>query len=71
VCAHGLRVVPDAAWNDVGELDFFLLPGGNTQPLRDDETFVQRMRDLAASGTLLTSVCTGALVYIQYDPQPV
>jgi len=29
------------------------------------------MRDLAASGTLLTSVCTGALVYIQYDPQPV
>jgi hypothetical protein len=28
------------------------------------------MRDLAASGTLLTSGCTGALVYIQYDPQP-
>jgi putative intracellular protease/amidase len=50
--------------DDVGEIDLLLLPGGNTQPLRDDETFVQRMRDLAASGTLLTSACTGALVYI-------
>jgi len=63
VCAHGLRVLPDVAWSDVGKLDLFLLPGGNSEPLRDDANFVQRMRDLAAAGTLMTSVCTGALVY--------
>ena len=27
-CAHGLRVVPDVAWSEVGDLDLFLLPGG-------------------------------------------
>jgi transcriptional regulator GlxA family with amidase domain len=62
-CSHGLRVLPDATWNEVDGLDLFLLPGGNSQPLREDEAFVQRMRDLAESGTLMTSVCTGALVF--------
>jgi len=64
-CAHGLRVLPDRAWADLGKVDLFLLPGGNSQPLREDAAFVQRMRDLAAAGTLMTSVCTGALVYGQ------
>jgi transcriptional regulator GlxA family with amidase domain len=62
-CSHGLRVIPDVAWSDVGALDLFLLPGGNTQPLQDDNAFLQRMRALAGAGTLMTSVCTGALVY--------
>jgi transcriptional regulator GlxA family with amidase domain len=62
-CAHGLRVLADTSWNDVGRIDLLVLPGGGTQPLREDEGFLQRMRDLAARGTLMTSVCTGALVY--------
>jgi transcriptional regulator GlxA family with amidase domain len=62
-CSHGLRVLPDVAWNELGPLDLFLLPGGRTQPLQDDEGFLQRMRDLAGAGTLMTSVCTGAVVY--------
>ena len=62
-CAHGLQVVPDVAWSDVGGLDLFVLPGGNSRPLREDRMFVQRMRDLAGAGTLMTSVCTGALVF--------
>jgi transcriptional regulator GlxA family with amidase domain len=62
-CSHGLRVIPDVSWEEVGELDLFLLPGGDSRPLVADEAFLQRMRDLAASGTLMTSVCTGALVY--------
>jgi putative intracellular protease/amidase len=31
-CAHGLRVLPDHAWADLGKVDLFLLPGGNSQP---------------------------------------
>lgn len=62
-CAHGLRVIPDASWGNDERFDLFLLPGGNTGPLQSDEGFLQRMRELAAAGTLMTSVCTGALVY--------
>jgi transcriptional regulator GlxA family with amidase domain len=62
-CAHGLRVLPDATWHDAGRFDLFVLPGGNTVPLQSDDAFLARMRELAAGGTLMTSVCTGALVY--------
>jgi transcriptional regulator GlxA family with amidase domain len=62
-CSHGLRVLPDVAWSDLGRVDLFLLPGGDTRPLQADDAFLQQMRDLAGAGTLMTSVCTGALVY--------
>jgi transcriptional regulator GlxA family with amidase domain len=62
-CSHGLRVLPDVAWPDVGDVDVLVLPGGDSRPLVADDAFVQRMRDLAGAGTLMTSVCTGALVY--------
>jgi transcriptional regulator GlxA family with amidase domain len=62
-CAHGLRVLPDVAWADVGALDVFVLPGGNSNVLLEDDRFIARMRRLAAAGTLMTSVCTGAVVY--------
>ena len=62
-CPHDLRVVPDSTWDDVGKLDLLVLPGGDTRPLQADESFLERMRALAAAGTLMTSVCTGALVY--------
>jgi transcriptional regulator GlxA family with amidase domain len=62
-CAHGLRVVPDTTWDNGERFDLFLLPGGDTRPLQADEGFLERMRALAASGALMTSVCTGALVY--------
>jgi transcriptional regulator GlxA family with amidase domain len=62
-CSHGLRVLPDVAWAEVGEVNVLVLPGGDSRPLVADEAFVQRMRDLAGAGTLMTSVCTGALVY--------
>ena len=31
-CSHGLRVLPDVAWADVGALDLLVLPGGSTRP---------------------------------------
>jgi len=61
-CAHGLRVLPDATWTDVGEIDVILLPGGHTRPQAADDRVLDRLRKLADNGTLMTSVCTGALV---------
>jgi transcriptional regulator GlxA family with amidase domain len=40
-----------------------LVPGGNSGVVADDADFVQRVRAFAGSGTLMTSVCTGAFVY--------
>jgi transcriptional regulator GlxA family with amidase domain len=62
-CAHGLRVLPDRAWNDVDRLDVLLVPGGGTNNVVSDEAFVERVKRFAGAGTLMTSVCTGALVY--------
>jgi transcriptional regulator GlxA family with amidase domain len=62
-CSHGLRVVPDAGVEDLGDVDLFLMPGGRIQPVIDDEAIHERIGALAAGGTLMTSVCNGALVY--------
>jgi transcriptional regulator GlxA family with amidase domain len=62
-CSHDLRVVPDTTWAEVGKLDLLVLPGGDTRPLQADDGFLERLRGVAGSGTLMTSVCTGALVY--------
>jgi transcriptional regulator GlxA family with amidase domain len=64
-CAHDLRVVPDMTWDELDQIDLFVLPGGDVRPLRADESFLERVRDVADSGTLMASVCTGALVYAQ------
>ena len=62
-CSHDLKVVPDTSWDDLGDIDLLVLPGGDTRPLQADEAFLERMRERAQAGTLMTSVCTGALVY--------
>jgi transcriptional regulator GlxA family with amidase domain len=62
-CAHDLKVLPDTTWDDVGRLDLLVLPGGDTRPLQADDSFLDRVRSTAESGTLMTSVCTGALVF--------
>jgi transcriptional regulator GlxA family with amidase domain len=61
-CSHGLRVIPDVALAELGPVDLFLHPGGQVGSLLEDDAFQQHLRDRAA-GTLMTSVCNGALVY--------
>ena len=61
-CAHGLRLLPDRTWSDVGEIDVLVLPGGNARPQAEDERVLDRVRGLGENGTLMTSVCTGALI---------
>jgi transcriptional regulator GlxA family with amidase domain len=62
-CSHGLRVIPDIGWDELGHVDLFLHPGGQTGGLQDDGAWLQQVRDVQASGALMTSVCNGAVVY--------
>lgn len=63
--AKGLRVLPDRTWDDAGPIDVVVMPGGRgTRALLDaGEPLHDRLRALSAGDTLMTSVCTGALVY--------
>jgi len=62
--AKDMRVLPDTTWDAAGHIDVLVLPGGlGTRALVEDTALHQRLRDLAAGGTLMTSVCTGSLVY--------
>ena len=63
-CAKGMRVLPDTSWGDLGDVDVVVYPGGRgTRPQLGDETIRARIRVLKERGTLMTSVCTGSLVY--------
>jgi transcriptional regulator GlxA family with amidase domain len=62
-CAKGMRVLPECAWDDLGEIDLLVYPGGRgTRAQMGEESVRSRLRALKQDGTLLASVCTGALV---------
>lgn len=62
--AKGLRVLPDATWDSIGDIDVLVYPGGRgTRDHLGDEEIAAWLRGLADRGTLMTSVCTGALVF--------
>jgi transcriptional regulator GlxA family with amidase domain len=63
-CAKGLRVLPDHAWEDAPAFDVLLYPGGRgTRAHLGDPEIRAWVRAAAQRGTLMTSVCTGALVF--------
>ncbi len=63
-CAKGLRVLPDASWQELGAIDVLVYPGGiGTRRQLEDEAILERVRALASAAVLMTSVCTGSLVY--------
>ncbi|HEV2591002.1 MAG TPA: DJ-1/PfpI family protein [Gaiellaceae bacterium] len=62
-CSHGLKVVADVTWDDAGKLDLLVVPGGSIGDVQDDAAFIERLRDFAGAGTLMTSVCNGAILY--------
>lgn len=63
-CAKGLRVLPHRTWDDLGTIEVLVYPGGKgTRPQLGDQRIRERLRALASGETLMTSVCTGSLVY--------
>ncbi len=62
-CAKGLRVLPDTTWDELGPIDVLVWPGGRgTRAQLGQPAVGDRVRALHAGGTLLVSVCTGALI---------
>jgi transcriptional regulator GlxA family with amidase domain len=62
-CRKGLRVVPDAALAESGDLDLVVIPGGRgARRAMTSEELLGWVRGQAGHGALVTSVCTGALV---------
>jgi transcriptional regulator GlxA family with amidase domain len=62
----GLKVMPDYAWSDAPAIDLLVVPGGfGTRALLRDEATLAWVRSAAARASLVTSVCTGALVLAQ------
>ena len=63
-CAKGLRVLPDQTWETVPGFDVLVYPGGRgTRQQIGDEAIRSWLHGLAENGTLMTSVCTGSLVF--------
>ena len=62
--AKGLVVVPKYTWTTAPGIDVLVYPGGvGTRREMKDETVTDWVKERANAGTLMTSVCTGALVY--------
>jgi transcriptional regulator GlxA family with amidase domain len=63
-CAKGLRVLPDHSWETAPAFDVLVYPGGRgTRRELKDDTVLDWLRGARERGALMTSVCTGSLVY--------
>ena len=73
-CAKGMRVIAGQTWDALGHVDVLIYPGGRgTRAQLGDERIRARLQQMRQQGTLMTSVCTGALVYADaglLDGQP-
>jgi transcriptional regulator GlxA family with amidase domain len=62
--AKGLRLYADRSLDQAGQLDMLLHPGGmGTRPMLKDDDHLAWLRAQREQVPLLTSVCTGSLVY--------
>lgn len=62
--AKGLRIVPDLGVDDVDPLHVLVYPGGQgTRRLARSPEHLEWVRTVRTTTPLMTSVCTGALVY--------
>lgn len=63
-CAKGMTVRADHGEADRPKLDVLVYPGGQgTRPQLEDAARLDWVRRRSQDGTLMTSVCTGSLVY--------
>ncbi|RZS31377.1 DJ-1/PfpI family protein [Herbihabitans rhizosphaerae] len=63
-CAKGLTIMPHHSFEDAPAMEVLLHPGGRgTRPQLADESYLEWVRAQSATVPLMTSVCTGALVF--------
>jgi transcriptional regulator GlxA family with amidase domain len=59
----GVELIADYGFNEVSRADLLLIPGaGNATDMRDDPETLAWVRDVHATTTWTTSVCTGSLI---------
>lgn len=64
LAAKGLLLTPHTSRDEAPRFDVFLHPGGQgTRPLTRDDGHLEWIRTLRAEVPLMTSVCTGSLVF--------
>jgi transcriptional regulator GlxA family with amidase domain len=62
----GMRVLPNYSWETSPPIEILVVPGGfGTRSLLQDEPALAWMKNAAARASLVTSVCTGALLLAQ------
>jgi transcriptional regulator GlxA family with amidase domain len=62
----GLRIVPQFSWASAPRIEILVVPGGfGTRALLNDRPTLEWIRSVSGTGSLVTSVCTGALVLAQ------
>jgi transcriptional regulator GlxA family with amidase domain len=62
--AKGLRVLTDHTWDDAPPIDVLVYPGGRGTRTQVDDTAIHAwLLGLRDGGAVLTSVCTGSLVF--------
>lgn len=67
-CAKGVRVKPDHDWQSAPPIDVLIYPGGiGTRSQLEDPSILSWVQGKAVEGVLMTSVCTGSLVYAAAD----
>ncbi len=63
-CAKGLRILPDTTTQEIPDLEVMVYPGGQgTRPRLSDMPHLTWVREQRSRVPLMTSVCTGSLVY--------
>jgi transcriptional regulator GlxA family with amidase domain len=63
-CAKGLRVLADHSWSTAPPMDVLVYPGGiGTRAHLTDDGILEWVRKEKDRGVLMTSVCTGSLVF--------
>jgi transcriptional regulator GlxA family with amidase domain len=63
-CAKGLEVMTSFSYDTVGDLEVLLYPGGmGTRTQLHDHEQIDWVRQLRATTPVMTSVCTGSLVF--------
>lgn len=62
-CAHGLQVTPEVTWAELGRPDLLVMPGGGVGEVAADQSYLARLNAFAEGGSLMTSVCNGAIIY--------
>lgn len=62
----GLRILPQHSWRSAPPIDILVIPGGfGTRNLLKDKLAIDWVRSAANQASLVTSVCTGALLLAQ------